>query len=142
MDVGRIIVDCIVGISLVFCVAYLVAAARKASEKRANVPVGGFVARHDVCVSYEDSVQTMGLEIFTDGLLLDKGNDSRLFVRSDRIVSLEAFAKDDKCCYKLEFTPGGTKTDSFVIISDEDILGDISPAIPQGKIKTAEGADE
>ena len=32
MDVGRIIVDCIVCISLVFCVAYLVVAAKKASE--------------------------------------------------------------------------------------------------------------
>ena len=135
---GQILFDCMIALSVILCLAYIVMTMRKSRQTARNKPLGALLGKKSVKLEYEDSVTEAMLSFYTDGLYFEKDNGA-LFIEHSRLIKI--LKAEDELKYTVQFRPSSLKIDSFVIVSDESLNDDLAMCIEANKLDINEDSD-
>ena len=135
---GQILFDCMIALSVILCLAYIVMTMRKSRQTARNKPLGALLGKKSVKLEYEDAVTEAMLSFYTDGLYFEKDNGA-LFIEHSRLIKI--LNAEDELKYTVQFRPSSLKIDSFVIVSDESLNDDLAMCIEANKLDINEDND-
>ena len=135
---GQILFDCMIALSVILCLAYIVMTMRKSRQTARNKPLGALLGKKSVKLEYEDAVTEAMLSFYTDGLYFEKDNGA-LFIEHSRLIKI--MKAEDELKYTVQFRPSSLKIDSFVIVSDESLNDDLAMCIEVNKLDINEDND-
>ncbi len=134
MNTDKILLDVIACVSILCCAVYIVVFAKKTLQNRFHPLKGMFLSKKPIVISYDGNNINALLHFYTDGLIFERENNKKLYVRELNIVRLLVSKKDDKFIYNMEFDPEVSENDSFDIISDEEITEDFIKIVDPKKL--------
>ena len=135
---GQILFDCMIALSVILCLAYIVMTMRKSRQTARNKPLGALLGKKSVKLEYEEAVTEAMLSFYTDGLYFEKDNGV-LFIEHSRLIKI--MKAEDELKYTVQFRPSSLKIDSFVIVSDESLNDDLAMCIEVNKLDINEDND-
>lgn len=135
---GQILFDCMIALSVILCLAYIVMTMRKSRQTARNKPLGALLGKKSVKLEYEDAVTEAMLSFYTDGLYFEKDNGA-LFIEHSRLIKI--LKAEDELKYTVQFRPSSLKIDSFVIVSDDSLNDDLAMCIEANKFDINEDSD-
>ncbi|MBE5818218.1 MAG: hypothetical protein E7312_04090 [Clostridiales bacterium] len=136
---GQILFDCLIALSVILCLAYIVMTMRKSRQTARNKPVGALLGKKPVKLEYDGVVTEAMLSFYTDGLYFEKDNGA-LFIEHSRLIKVSQ--AEDNLRYTVLFAPSSIKNDRFVIISDELLNDDLVACIEVSKLDMNEDDDK
>ena len=133
-----ILFDCMVALSVILCLAYIVMTMRKSRQTARNKPIGAMLSKKPVKLEYDGAITEAMLSFYTDGLFFEKDNGA-LFIEHSRLIKI--LQSGDELKYTVQFRPSSLKIDSFIVISDELLNDDIVTCVDVTKIEVSEGGE-
>lgn len=128
---GKILFDCMIALSVLLCLAYIVMTMRKSRQTARNKPIGALLGKKPVKLEFEGSVSEALLSFYTDGLFFEKDNGA-LFIEQSRLVKV--YQTEEGTRYTVQFRPSSLKIDSFVVITEESINDDLAACVDVTKL--------
>ena len=136
---GKILFDCMIALSVLLCLAYIVMTMRKSRQTARNKPIGALLAKKPVKLEYDGAVSEALLSFYTDGLFFEKDNGA-LFIEQSRLVKV--YQTEEGTRYTIQFRPSSLKIDSFVVISEECLNDDLVSCIQASKLEIIAKEDQ
>lgn len=133
-ETGKILLEAICGISVLFALLYIVLMVKKRMATNPMPFSSILIDRRAVTVTYAGTEMIMWLYFYTEGVVFEKENGKKMCIPLNNIISLRGEEKDDSFFYYLEFDPEISEKDTIEVISVDDLSELFAKILPQDKI--------